>query len=155
MLVKSNSGRILMIEVSSKLKFHKKARNSEKMLILKMTHNFFCPSAKRQSNDVKINLILLLNEIYRLHYWIVFTFCEVRKRILFVRKGYVIWFDRDSLFVGVNRKRLFLQENRKIELFSQYYILHTVYVITNRTYVAVTWFTGQFYPSYLFCKIWQ
>ena len=36
------------------------------MLILKMTHYFFVEvSAKRQSNDVEINLILLLHEIYR------------------------------------------------------------------------------------------
>ena len=56
MAVKSKSGRILMIEVSSKLKFHKEAL--KKQGIMKKVD-----FAKRQSNDVKIYLILLLHEL--------------------------------------------------------------------------------------------
>ena len=91
-----------------------------------------------QTMRVKIHLILLLHELYQLHYWI-FTYCEDGKWILFVRKCYVIWFDSDFINCRICTT-VFAEEQEKLSCFHS----TTMYVITNWTYVAVTWYTGQF-----------
>ena len=103
--------------MSSKLKFLKEALKKQGILkkclfwkwLIIFSVYYLTITAKRQSNYVKNHLTLLLQSTYTKFTDSIIEY--LRKRILFVRKSYVIWFDRDSLFVGINRKLLFLQEN--------------------------------------------